>query len=92
MVLKKERTWNMCPNFRAHNKLTIKDKFSMPVIDGLLDELHATKFFTKPDLHSEYHHIRMKEVDIMKTFFHTHEGHYEFMIIPFGFCNAPSTF
>jgi hypothetical protein len=92
MVLKKEGTWCMCPNFHTLNKLTIKYKFPIHIIDDLLDELSGAHYFTKLDLCFSYHQIRMKEEDIPKTSFFTHEGHYEFLVIPFGFCNSPSTF
>jgi len=69
MVLKKDEEWRMCPNFRAFSKLMVKDKFPITIVDDLLDKLNGAQFFTKLDLHSGYHEIHMKEVDIPKTAF-----------------------
>jgi hypothetical protein len=92
LVQKKDEPWRFCVDYKRLNSITIKNKFPMPLIDEILDELAGSKFFSKLDFSAGFHQIRMTPEDELKTTFKTHHGHYQFKVMPFGFSSALATF
>ena len=91
-VKNKDNTLHLCIDYRKLNKMTIKNRYPFPRIDNMFDQIHGEMIFSKIDLRSGYHQVRIKDGDIFKTTFRTHYVNYEFVVMPFGRTNAPTYF
>ena len=91
-VKKKDKNLRLCIDYRQLDGVTIKNRYPLPRIDDFFDQLRGARVYSKIDLHTSYHQLRVRETDIPKTTFRTRYGHYEFTVMPFGLTNAPAAF
>jgi hypothetical protein len=92
LVQKKDGTWRLYIDHRALNKIIVRNRYPIPQIDDLLDQLKGEKYFSKIDLKSRYHQVPIKLRDVWKTAFKAKEGIFEWLVMPFGLTNAPTNF
>ena len=91
-VKKHDETLRLCMDYKCLNRVTVKNKYPLPQIDDLFDQLKGSKYYTKIDLRTGYHQLRIREEDIPKTAFRTRYGHFEYIVMPFGLTNTPAAF